>query len=146
MRALKLPNVSRNSIDGSIILTYLQPKYTLLWLHGFSDTPDSYLPFFTHLLSPLYTGCRIRLIQAPKRVLFHTQAETHCWYDPFLSKDSRDYENENNQLINSCNYLQSHVKDQVGFWKTLPDEKIQPQHRIYIGGMGQGGSMALHYS
>lgn len=93
MRALKLPNISRNNIDGSILLTYLQPKYTLLWLHGFSDTPDSYLPFFTHLLSPLYIGCRIKLIQAPKRVLFNTQAEAHCWYDPFLAKDSRDFEN-----------------------------------------------------
>ncbi len=90
MRALKLPSVVRNNTDGSILLSYLQPKYSLVWLHGFSDTADSYLPLFTHLLSPLYIGCRIKLLQAPKRMLIHSQEETHCWYDPFLSRDSRD--------------------------------------------------------
>lgn len=81
MRAAKIPSLIRNAVDGSITLHYQQAKYSLLWLHGGGDVPDSYLPFFTHLLSPLYNGCRIRLLAAPNRSATNNPNVNPLWYD-----------------------------------------------------------------
>lgn len=82
MRVARIPTLLRNAIDGSLTISYQQPKYTLLWLHGLADRPDSYIPFFTHHLSPLYEGCRVKIIPAPVRNLTATQSEEPAWYDP----------------------------------------------------------------
>lgn len=37
MKRSAIPNLVKNQIDQSITLTYQQPKYTLLWLHGLAD-------------------------------------------------------------------------------------------------------------
>ena len=59
----KVPTLTRSG--HCITLSFSLPRYSLIWLHGLGDQPDSYLPLFTHITSPLYNGCRIILPQAP---------------------------------------------------------------------------------
>ena len=64
-----IPNIIRNTIDKSIQLTFETSKYSLLWLHGAGGSAENYISFFTHSHSALYDGCRIKLLQAPSRLL-----------------------------------------------------------------------------
>lgn len=149
MRGLKIPQIVRNSFDKSITISYEKPKYSLIWMHGLGDEAESYVPFFTHITSPLYNGCRVKLIQAPSRWLTVNQAECNSWYD--LRSLNRFTEPEDivfdlNQVNNSRNIVENHFKDELSFWgEEDPAHVISQQHRIYVGGMSQGGVMALHY-
>lgn len=67
MRGIKVPQIFRHPFDRSITLTYNAPKYSLIWLHGLGDEAQSFVPFFSHLQSPLFQQCRIKLLQAPRR-------------------------------------------------------------------------------
>ena len=80
MRGSKVPQLVRHALDQSLTLSHGTPKYSLIWLHGLADQADSYLPYFTHLQSPLYRHCRIKLLQAPKRFVTINQEESPCWF------------------------------------------------------------------
>ena len=81
MKASKLPTVLKNHIDQSISVAYNQPQYSLIWLHGLNDHSQTYLPFFTHLQSPIYHRCRVKLLQAPRIFISVNQEETYGWFD-----------------------------------------------------------------
>ena len=76
--ANQIPSLLRNA--NHLILSLPNPRYSLLWLHGKADAPDSYLPLFTHLCSPLYRGCRIVLPQAPIRHALDGKGQSPGWY------------------------------------------------------------------
>jgi len=67
MKRSKIPSLFKDEVTKSLVLSNKNPKFSLLWLHGIADEPQSYLPFFAHKSSPLYKGCRIKIIQAPNR-------------------------------------------------------------------------------
>lgn len=98
MRVARIPTLLRNAIDGSLTISYQQPKYTLLWLHGLADRPDSYIPFFTHHLSPLYEGCRVKIVPAPIRNLSVTQSDEPAWFDPALISSNENSNGADTQL------------------------------------------------
>lgn len=55
--------------------------YSLLWLHGLAGEAEQYVSFFSHSDSAVYNGCRIKLLQAPKRFVEIRGAEEYSWYD-----------------------------------------------------------------
>lgn len=65
IRIKKIPQIYRNVQDSSITITYGKPKCSLIWLHGLGDTSEGFFSYFTHSLSPVYEGVRVKLIQAP---------------------------------------------------------------------------------
>jgi predicted esterase len=99
MRGLKIPSLLRNARDNSITLAYQQVKYSLIWLHGAGDSPDSYLPYFTHLQSPLYSGCRIKLLSAPNQLRSPTANHTSVWYD---NEGDLDHINTSHKYLHQC--------------------------------------------
>ena len=83
MRARRVPQVIKNTSDHSLTLTHLKSKCSLLWMHGLGDTASSYLPFFTHLQSPLYKKTRIKLLEAPKRFISLNHQSSNAWFDMY---------------------------------------------------------------
>lgn len=74
--------MERSSIDGSITLVPNEPRYSLIWLHGLGDTSEGFLDWFKMPNSPLYSGARICLLQAPiRKVTVNGGAQCTSWYD-----------------------------------------------------------------
>lgn len=42
---------------------------------------ESYVPFFTHLRSPLYRQTRLKLLQAPERRVTMNGSSSSAWFD-----------------------------------------------------------------
>ena len=63
----KAPNVIVNSLTNSITLSLSDQKCSLIWLHGLGDSASGFTSFFSHSKSLLYSGVRVKLIQAPLR-------------------------------------------------------------------------------
>lgn len=82
MRGIRVPKIVRNPTDRSISLSHRPNHCSLIWLHGLGDSSEGFLSFFTHALSPLYRGVRIKLLQAPTiPVTINQFAEMPAWYD-----------------------------------------------------------------
>jgi hypothetical protein len=81
MKGKKIPQIIKHELERSVTLGFHKPAYSLIWLHGLADEAESYIPFFTHLRSPLYHHCRVKLITAPKRFVTINQAEDNAWFD-----------------------------------------------------------------
>ena len=81
MKGSRVPNLLRNQTDKSITLWFGRPKYSLLWLHGIGDEAQTFVPFFSHLQSPLFQGCRVKLLQAPQRFMTLNQEVGNAWFD-----------------------------------------------------------------
>lgn len=65
----RIPQIYRNALDSSITISYGNPKCSLIWLHGLCDTSEGFASYFMHSHSPVYSGVRVKLIQAPlKRI------------------------------------------------------------------------------
>jgi phospholipase/carboxylesterase len=78
----KLPNIFIHPANQSITLSAKDPKCSLIWLHGLGDKAEGFMSFFTHSHSPLYSGLRIKMLQAPQRpVTLNNSAITNSWYD-----------------------------------------------------------------
>lgn len=78
----RIPTIIRSPRDNSITISYAQPKATLIWLHGLGDTSEGFLSFFSHSSSPLYNGYRIKLLQAPERIMTIANGYNfNSWYD-----------------------------------------------------------------
>ena len=81
MRGSRLPQVLKNTQNDSITLSHGRSKFSLLWLHGLGDQAASYLPFFGHLQSPLYSQTRLKLLQAPTRFVSLNRQPSPAWFD-----------------------------------------------------------------
>jgi predicted esterase len=149
MRGAKVPNILRHPTDHSITLWHGKPQYSLLWLHGLADQNESYLPIFTHLQSPLYHNCRIKLLQAPSRFITVSQEEQPAWFNlkstqRFAAPEEQVYDLD--QLRQTVDVIAGHCREEEEFWKEKePISVINPQHRVFLGGFSQGAVAALHY-
>lgn len=63
----RIPNVFVHPTNSSITLSMKEQKFSLIWLHGLGDKAEGFMSFFSHSSSPLYTGARIKMLQAPLR-------------------------------------------------------------------------------
>ena len=141
-----LPTILRNSIDKTITLSHPQSTYSLIWLHGLGDTSEGFSEFFAHPLSPLYSGARIRLIQAPERSMSLFPERCHSWYDiKSLDRSMKEDDVYSIDDINeSVGIIDKYVKEEVEHWEGSPT-KTYPYHRVFVGGFSQGCAMALKY-
>lgn len=78
----KIPNIFVNPKNSSITLSMKEQKCSLIWLHGLGDKAEGFMSFFSHSHSPLYTGVKVKMIQAPeRRVTLNNGAITNSWYN-----------------------------------------------------------------
>jgi phospholipase/carboxylesterase len=78
----KIPTIFIHPTNQSITLSMKDQKCSLIWLHGLGDKAKGFMSFFTHSHSPLYSGLRIKMLQAPQRaVTINNSAITNSWYD-----------------------------------------------------------------
>lgn len=75
-----IPNIIRQT-NQSITILATNPKCSLIWMHGLGGTAEKYLPFWKHRNSAVYSGCKVKIIQAPERWITINQVKNHSWYD-----------------------------------------------------------------
>ena len=76
------PEVTRNKVDHSILISPKEPRNSLIWLHGLGDSSEGFFDFFLDENSPVYDGTRVLLLQAPLRPVTINQGhKSNSWYD-----------------------------------------------------------------
>jgi phospholipase/carboxylesterase len=74
--------ILRNKKDFSIELIPENSYYSLIWLHGLGDSSDGFFSFFQFPESPVNHGCRVKLLQAPRRASsINGGMKMNSWYD-----------------------------------------------------------------
>lgn len=121
-----------------------------MWLHGLGDSSEGFLDWFKMPSSPLYSGARIRLLNAPMRkVTINGGMLCSSWYDiktfdpqklatlPDEKIFSVGEIEDSHKIVNKC------VQEEAAFWKAR--NKNDPFRRVFVGGFSQGCAIALSY-
>lgn len=144
----KVPQVLRQALDKSITIVPEQPSFSLIWLHGLGDSSEGFYEYFMHPKSPVYIGCRVRLLQAPLRpVTINSGMPFNSWYDiKAFDKVSGNEEDlySVKEVKESAEIIDREVASEASYWKSH-QSAVHPYHRIYVGGFSQGCAMSLYY-
>lgn len=103
-------------------------KRTLLWFHGLGDTAEDYFTIFSKY--QILKDCRLILLTAPLIPVTEFSGQfKHAWYDV-----NGPCQNVINPKADDC---AENIVKEILVQKETCDE-------IYIGGVSQGGSLALY--
>jgi phospholipase/carboxylesterase len=109
-----------NKLDKSILIQPELPSFSLIWLHGLGDSSVGFLDYFQIPQSPVFRGCRVRLLHAPqRRVTINGGSVFNSWYDirsfAGSGKDEERYNLE--EIKDSLAIIDQNVASEVAFWK-----------------------------
>ena len=103
-------------------------RHTIIWLHGLGDSAYGFLPIFEEL--DILPDCKIVLLTAPKQpVTVNRGAVMNSWYDI----ESFDKNTLHPQAIESAQRISRVI-----------EEERKYTENIILGGLSQGGAMALY--
>jgi predicted esterase len=118
-------------------------------MHGLGDSSSGFLNYFQKPNSPLYSGARIRLLQALQRKVTVSGSTCNSWYDirtfnKAAGNDEQRYSME--EVKQSYGIIDKEVKKEVEFWeKEQGVEEGGGERQVYLGGFSQGCAMSLFY-
>ena len=131
------PRYNINTLKTKTILTELSKqshKYTLFFLHGLGDVPDSFIDTFNYQIN-LPKNFKIVLLRAPiKPITKFNNLEFPSWYDRFrddIKKGSYNYDD----VIKTSEMVINEIEKEL--------EIIKDSKNIFLAGFSQGGSIVL---
>lgn len=105
-------------------------------MHGLGDSSEGFKPVFSvDERNPMHRTTRIRLLNAPRAaVTIYEGSKVNSWYDTIKLSTSPDSYSINDVEMSS-KYIKQVIRKEM--------EKLDGNsERIYLGGFGQGASLA----
>lgn len=106
---------------------------------------------FLHGDVPSQHGIKVRILQAPVRhITFKNNTSECAWFNIDAIYDEDILTTKEDEIMNFDHIEQSvilihrYIEEEVE--EMTKNGVVSPYSRIYIGGVGQGGTMALHYA
>ena len=124
---------------------------TLFWLHRAGECSETYDEVFLKGDVPSQHGIKVRILQAPVRVITFMHYKEECaWFNIDAIYDEDILQKPEKEIfdfghIEQClTIIHKEVEEEVEEMKKKGI--VRPYSRIFIGGAGQGVTMALHYA